>query len=685
MPVSIFLFMNIIVAVSSFVIAYRLINAQSFTDSLIAWLIFYFTQIIFSELVLGFFGMLFLKNVILLNLIVLLIVWQCGRKHSIAFDLKPLKAAIPGLFNNKVIFLGVCIISCFGLVKVFINLVNPPFGWDSLNYHFTFAVEWLKHGNLVNPITICDDPAPTYYPIGGSLFFLWLIFPFKSVFLADLGQVPFFVLSFLAAYSISRKIGLDRDYSFLAATLFFIIPNFFKQLQIAYVDVILAALFLTCVNYLLLLDREFSFKNVLILSLGVGLLLGTKNIALPYAALLLIPFVYLSAKNMNRVYLFIFSIIIVLSLGAFSYIRNIIETGNPLYPFDFNLFGQPLLKGVIAAADYRSHLNIENYRLSRLLFHEGLGLQALIFILPSIFLALPATLLRRKTVNFVLAYFMILPLLLYLVYRYMIPIANARYLYPLLGLGVILGFYTAMVLNINKHFINIASFACILSSMGQLAKRQELVVSMLLTFSVFVLAVILIKQKAVVLINKTLFIPALSSFLIILLVLLQKDYIKNEYPRYIKMVKYSGFWPDAARAWDWLNNNTLGNNVAYVGRPVPFPLYGTNFKNNVYYVSVNKTEPAKLHYFPHSRYHWGNDFLSLHKNLEENGNYRGGADYSVWLNNLNKRNTDFLFVYSLHQTRDIEFPIEDNWAENNAEKFKPVFINQTIHIYKIIR
>ena len=137
-------------------------------------------------------------------------------------------------------------------------------------------------------------------------------------------------------------------------------------------------------------------------------------------------------------------------------------------------------------------------------------------------------------------------------------------------------------------------------------------------------------------------------------------------------------------AWDWLNRNTTGNNIAYAGRPVPFPLYGTNFKNNVYYVSVNKTEPAKLHYFTRSRYKWGYDFLSLHKNLEENGNYRSNADYSVWLNNLMKRNTSYLFIYSLHQTKEVIFPLEDEWARSNPDRFVPVFENKTIRIYKIV-
>jgi len=686
MPVFTFLFMNSIIGASSFILTYKVFKIPAFVDSLICWFILFCAQIISSELILGIWGALYLRNIILLNLIVLMIIWYAAKNELSSFNLKPFKESLPVLLKNKIILLAACVILCFGAVKIFINLTNPPFGWDSLNYHFTFAVEWLKHANLENPIIISDDPSPSYYPIGGSLFFLWLIFPFKSVFLADIGQIPFFVLTFLATYSISRKICLNKESSFYAAALFLVIPNFFKQLQIAYVDVMLGALFLTCLNSLFLLSKDFSFKGMLLYSMSLGLFLSTKTVALPYSVLLILPFLYLSLKNSSRAYLSIASIFAVIAIGGFSYIRNFVETGNPLYPLDFSLFGKYFFKGVIDAGTYRAHFKIEDYRISKLLFHEGLGFQSLAFILPSTLLALPVALLKkRKTLTFNLAYFLVLPILMYLIYRYIIPLANVRYLYSFLGLGIILGLYTAKNLNIPGRVINILVLLCILSSIGELAKRQELVISIVSTLAVFPAAAFLIKHKPKILIKKSLFIPVISILMVILLIVLQRDYGRNEYPRYIKMVKYSGFWPDAARGWDWLNKNTKGDNIAYAGRPVPFPLYGANFKNNVYYVSVNKTEPAKLHYFPGSHYHWDYDFLSLHRNLESEGNYRGGADYSVWLNNLARRNTDYLFIYSLHQTKDLIFPLEDNWAKAHPAKFNLAFVNQTVHIYRIIR
>ncbi len=681
-----FLLMNLIVITSAFLIASKILKINTFIDFLIALFIIYLSQIIVTEILLGILGMLYLKNIFLLNLAILLAVWLISHDKQGTSLILPKESDFAKLLKNKVILFSSCVILAFGLVKVLINFANPPFGWDDLNYHFTFPVEWLKHGNLDTPITISDDPSPSYYPINGSLFFLWLILPFKSVILADLGQVPFFFLAFLAAYSISRKLGLEKDTSFYAAALFILIPNFFKQLQVAYVDVMVAALFLVCINFLFLLNEKFSFTNMLIYSMGLGLLLGTKTVALPYCFLLFIPFVYLSLRNFPKAHFLVFSLLIIILLGGFSYIRNFLITGNPLYPLDFKLFGRTLFRGVMETKIYGVHFKREDYSLAKLLFHEGLGLQTTIFVLPAVFLTLPAALFKkRKPFNFNLIYFLILPLLIYLAYRYIIPLANTRYLYPLLGIGTISGIFLAKILGIPRTLLNILVAICVLASMPELAKRQELVAAIILTvlFFFFLLPAIKYMRKNRF-IKSPLFIFPFSYLFLCLFSLTERFYQINEYPAYTKMVKYSGFWPDATRAWEWLNQNTKGNNIAYVGRPVPLPLYGSNFKNNVYYVSLNKTEPAKLHYFSDSRYHWGYDFLSLHRNLEEKGNYRADADYSVWLKNLISRRSDYLFVYSLHQAKDIEFPVEDKWAKENPGRFNPVFTNSTIHIYKLV-
>ena len=686
MPIIIVSFMNFIVILSSFLITYKLFKKLDFVDSLLCWFILYFAQIIFTELLLGILGILYLKNVILINLVILFIIWLTIKGRTHYFNLSGVKDSEFRFLENKIILFGISLILSFGLVKVFINLINPPFGWDNLNYHFTFPVEWMKHGNLNNPLVVSDDPFPTYYPINGSLLFLWLIFPFKNAFLADIGQLPFFILSFLAILSISRKLNLNQEYSFLAASLFVIIPNFFKQLQIAYVDIMLGGIFLVALNFLLGLTKKYSFKDAFLFSLAFGILVGIKTTALAYGIFLLIPFFYLifSRKQMALRLKCRYSVSLFLMIfifGGFSYFKNFLLTQNPFYPLDVSILGKAIFKGVIDKATFTSR-NIESdYSLGKILFHEGLGVQSLIIILPAVILAPFISLFRNKEKDFLVNYVMLLPLLLYLIFRFILPIPNTRYLYPMLGTGMVCGLYILSSLKVPNKLIRIIAFIIMIVSAVECARHIELGISFGLGFLLFIIFSLFLKYKRLrnILFSKGVIISSIFIFLIILQILLL-DCKKNEYIRYVKNSRY---WPDATRAWLWLNNNTEGNNIAYVGRPVPYPLYGTDFKNNVYYVSVNSLDPIHLHDLKNSRYSWDSNAENMHRSFEEPNNYRGNADYSVWLNNLNKRKTEYLFIYSLHHTKKVEFPIEEEWARSNPAEFKQVFNNETIKIYKL--
>lgn len=678
----IILSLNTLVAYTAFLITDRWLKIKNTVDFFISLFLVYLSQIILSQLILGITSKLTLNNLIIFNFIISLLVFFAVKDKPKYLKPSQIKQSLNLIFKSKVALLLLSALISFSLVKIIFNLINAPLGWDSLNYHFPFAIEWLKNANLYVPITICDDPGPSYYPINGSLFYLWLIFPLKNVFIADLGQVPFFILTFLAVYNISRKFELDQHLSFFAASLACLIPNFFKQQQLAYVDIMVAGLFLACVNFLLTLNKKFSLKYTLLFSLSFGLLLGTKTIAFPYCGLLTLPIVYLFIRSKKIPAILIWLIVTTL-LGGFSYIRNFLQTHNPLYPLDFSLLGIKIFKGVIDKATYSAHFNLKDYSILNLLFHEGLGGQTILLVTIGTILTIPVLLIKKIKTNFFIIYICLLPILLYLVYRYIIPLANARYLYPLLGLGIILGFFTLKNLKTPGGVIRTLTILCCLYSIFELAKNLELFCCMM-TFSSLVLFSMFYKNFWQKILRKPIII-SLSLIFFILLISLNKTYNRQEYLSYINMTRYSGFWPEAAKAWAWLNNNTTGNNIAYTGRPVPLPLYGTNFKNTVYYVSVNKTDPAKLHYFPNSQYHWGYDFLSLHKNIEEANNYRGQANYQDWLNNLAKRNTDFIFIYSLHQTENTLFPIEDSWAKGNKKNFNLVFENDTIHIYKIIK
>ncbi len=686
------------------------------SDFLLAVFTLYLAFIIAIELVLGSLRVLTTVNLVIVSAVLYLTV--ISLLHSAARGNLARNDNISGVFSailgDKVLLFAAIALTVFSLNKLLINLMNPPFGWDSLNYHFTFAAEWLKGRALETPITINDDPSPSYYPINGSLYYAWLLFPLGDVFLADLGQFPFFLAGLIATYALAGKLGLSTALSLYAAFLFGLIPNVLKQLSIAYVDLMVAAYFLIGLNFLILFARERRSPLALFFGVSCGLLIGTKTTGLPFAAILIIPFILLAARRGAYLKYGLIGLSAILALGFFTYWRNFWETGNPCYPLGVSISGKEIFHGVMSLKTYKAHFRPDDYRISKWLFSEGLGLQISSFGILGMLGALGTYLFREKRRDFFQIYILSIPLLLYLLFRYVIPLPNIRYLYASMALSIVLGFYVCRLWGVAYWAIRVLAFVCVASSMGQLAKRQELVAGLVMSFAFWggsLLRLGSLKARFFGLRPQNdagglrpqndegglrpqndRRIPRLANrnfitglIIVAALMIAHAYYRKNEFRLYPKMVKYSGFWPDAARAWAWLDSATSGNNIAYVGRPVGFPLYGSQLKNNVYYVSVNTVDPAKLHYFLKSNYAWGLDFESQHADFEQPDNYRGQANYAAWLSNIRRRNTDYLFVYSLHQTKEVIFPLEDVWAGSHPEQFRLVYSNSTIRIYQVKR
>jgi len=683
MDIAVFILMNLIIASSALLVVLRLLRIGDFIDLLISWFIVSFAQITLSQLLLGIFGGLHLKYLILLNLFILISIWLLSKKYGPGGEFSWPKKMIRELFNDKITCLIIALFLGFLAVKLAVNLVNPPFGWDSLNYHYTFPVEWIRNANLVNPIVISEDPFPAYYPINGSLFFLWLIFPFKSAFFADLGQLPFFIVALLAVYKISRRLGVAREHSFLAAVLFVLMPNFFKQIEWGYVDIMICAMFLSALNYLLSFRKSTNLTSLFLFSLTLGLGIGIKTTVAPYMLLLVLPFILilLCARQISflkRSGYIAFFALIALCLGGYGYIRNLILTGNPLYPLDIVIAGRRLFSGVIDRAAFTFRNEEHGHSLAKLLFHEGVGAQTVLFGLLGI-IAFPINFFIRKDKRAFLNYILLLPILLYLTYRFILPIANTRYFYPGLAVAMICGFFALSALKVPIKFLKALSLIIILASLAESARHISLALSFAISFLIYFLFIYL-NQGGLRLKRKTRIILIVSFFALVgCLKIMHSDYLNNEYARYISNSRY---WPDATAAWEWLNRKTSSDNIAYVGRPVPYPLYGTSFKNNVYYVSVNKKDPINLHDLGDSRYRWSTN-EGMHQSFKEAGNYRGQADYADWHNNLKSRETDYLFIYSFLHTEETLFPMEEDWARMHPDAFEPVFTTETVKVYKV--
>ncbi len=680
-----FIILNTLVALSAVILIKKAFHCADLPERICVFSTLFFTQIVVSELILGMLGMLFIPQLIGINTLILILIWLFFRKKKSGPINEVLVDRFDWLFKNKVILFCISVILGFLLVKTIYNLINPPFGWDSLNYHFTFPVEWLKSGNLLLPPTISDDPSPTYYPINGSLYYYWLIAPFRNVMLADLGQIPFLIISFFAVFSIARKIKLSKELSFYAAAIFMVIPNYFEQIEVGYVDIIMATLFLLCINFLLNLNKEFNIKNLILSGIAAGLFFGIKTLSLAYSLALILFFLLILIKH-ARGFKFIgyggMFVILMAVLGGYGYIRNFIVTGNPLFPLNFVIFKETVFKGVMPTATYLVRWDYQGYNLGKLFFREGMGPQLLLLIFPATFLAFPIALYKKRKVKIDLAlgYILFLPAILLAIFTFIIPQLWTRFLYPYLGIGAIVAFFTLSVLKVPIKVIKTLVVICFLASIAEFSGYWELGFSLAAVLILFVTLPYFLRICK----EKRFKVDVVFSLIVLFLALIaftQKWYLKNEYKRYIT---YARYWEGAMKAWDWLNENTSGDNIAYTGRPVPLPLYGTNFKNDVYYVSVNDTHPAWLHKFPRGNLNWKvYKYEEIDKVLRRDENYRGNADFLSWYKNILAQDIDYLFVYILNDGK--YHPIEDKWASAHNDRFELVFDSQDARIYKVIK
>jgi hypothetical protein len=646
----------------------------------------FFAQIVLVNLVFGLMSKLYLGNIIAFNLVIclvfLLFFLRNYQNQSLRFDFS-------FIFHNKIILFAISIFFGFFLVKAGFNLINPPVCADSLQYHLTFPAAWLRNGNLNNPIVIFGSlPASielvplSYYPINAESFFFWLMLPLRNAFLADMGEVPFYFIGILAIYSILRKFSIKKETAVLAGLLWVLIPNLFKQIRTAsQIDVICAVLFLVVFNSLLVLKEKWNFRNSILFGISLGLFIGTKALDVFWSVSLIPLFLLFLYRNFKKVNLknISFSLIIILLMlllfGGYSYVRTYILTGNPFYPLIINFLGKTIFPGLIDKASY-SQLVVRwnEFHLRNMFFGEGLGAQFLLFIFPGSIIPLLFFKSVRKKTREPLLYFLVFFMSAFMLWMYLFFIKAywIRYIFPYLALGLITAVLFLDKFNWGKKYTTVVGFLAVLSSACELAHSKELIISLLLSFLVFTLFFLFRKNIIAFLGNKFIlrFAIIFIAISVVPLYYLNDKYNREELSRYSLLFK--GKAPvekDISLAWIWLNENTgSGKKIAYTGRSEIYPLFGTQIKNDVLYVSLND-KPSLPHYY-------------------KDGFYRKERNFNSWKKNLKKQNIDYLFVALPHlinneSSNPEECPIEDKWAKSDPLMFSLVFNNSKAKIYSV--
>ena len=343
-----------------------------------------------------------------------------------------------------------------------LGLITPPAGFDDLSYHLLLPATWLQEGRLA--------PFPaygllhywTYYPGQGELLYLWFLLQ-RLERVVDLVPLGFALLGGTAVYGISRTLGATRPTSVLAGTAFLLTPVVIIQAKSNYVDVILAALYLTAAFFLARSQtaqpaagrtpaREPVAAWLLPAGLAAGMMLGTKGTGplLLFLLLFLLPGSAARNRSVGKLVLNLGAFLgPAVLLGGYWYLRNWWLTGNPAYPFGLDLPLLPGLPGFFRTRDYLhageglfvrrpsqwwlyplvDHpLDVPGYNIG-----SGFGPQLLAFALPALLLVAAFGVPRRRMAGFAWRWWLQIPALV-AVFALQ-PFKEPRYLLPAVGVA----------------------------------------------------------------------------------------------------------------------------------------------------------------------------------------------------------------------------------------------------------
>ncbi|HQK84118.1 MAG TPA: hypothetical protein PLK24_09290 [Atribacter sp.] len=220
------------------------------------------------------------------------------------------------------------------LMLAFLQTLTPPWDYDGLMYHLQGPRLFLDAGKII-PI---PENWLTYYP------FIWqmlnmLGMGLGSDIVAKVINFSFLIILLLSTYAFCKK-WISEITGFLSIALLLGTPILITWGVLAYVDIAWSVTQFLAINFALLWSKERSTKFLLLAGVFQGLALSTKYMALWGLGIIVLFICLQFLKNIKSLtdlksltkeaLCFVFFAVLFASPW---YLKNIIWTGNPIFPF----------------------------------------------------------------------------------------------------------------------------------------------------------------------------------------------------------------------------------------------------------------------------------------------------------------------------------------------------------------
>jgi hypothetical protein len=618
---------------------------------------------------------------------------------------------------------GALIVLVFMASLIITAILNPRFDHDPLTYQLHFAAAWLKSGGVSIVPTPFGDPSQAYGPSLVSMYYLWLIAPLGTDMLAQTGQWAFLILAVLAACGLASELGAKKDWSWTAGVLMFTAPLLVYEGRSALDDLAVAGFFTGAMYFFLRGIRRGQGADFALGLLSAGLMAGCKYTAVPLI-LLLTPLAAVAAFKARERRLTAWPLGIAggVAGGGIWYIRNLIISGNPVFPIRVSIGGNELFPGLYGREEMmawvfhqegaHAWLNILSTNLSPALLI--IGAIAMIYMLVPVIMGLrpgkPVDKGRQDSISpgqndgtspygqrihgGIIVFVALTPFLIDRAYWSLMPYQVERFWIPATPVMCAI---TAAACSRSRTIIILAvvlSYAGLFIPLSELnigsetwnwiwaALPASAVAGVVLSFVVNRVAGLLADNSKITLPSETIrkFFPAvaISIFIMCITAYGLENYDKK---RSVSLLNYSLY----GRGWIMTPCPENGATVAYAGSNMPYPLHGPRLKNKVIYIApYGKVMPLDHVLFKETGYNVPR-FLT-----PEPAPARLKLCPYKWATAIIDSGAGYLFTMRVGRNASINtshdnggWPIEDLWARSAPEVFKPVYKDNFTGIYEV--
>jgi hypothetical protein len=594
---------------------------------------------------------------------------------------------------------------------------------DGPIYHLYFAARWWKAGRLILVAAPFGENAATYFPANGDLWFTWLLASWGGDRLARVGQAPFLALAGLAAYGSARLLGASRTAS-LIATCWFVssTPLLIYSFE-PNVDTIFVAGY-TIASYFFLrgAQGEGDGAAIAVGSLAAGCALGSKPVGVvfvpPLFALAIAQAVRSGLRPATKLTRTTLIVLLPVVTGGYWFARNLVLTGNPVYPLEVRLLGHTLWPGWYVPGAMRTsvyYVPISHWRaLGDTLLAVMDPRLAPVWVAALCLAIVPKSWVSPES-HGGLATLSLLAVLNVALYWVCIPYrTQQRFMLQALGLAVVplaalldraswlrvmaaalLAFHlltpqtwpisaredqipwdlTPLIPNV------VGSPLPLFSRIIQVHAARDPItqfVSLALLLGLIIAAGVMTSTWAAVALPRGQRRGRLASALAASFVFVLVGWIDLSWRGLDPQLRFYPPFPDFYAGWRHFDASSgpKGCRVAYAGTNLPYYLLGDNLRNLVCYVNVDRHRDWLMH-----------DYHREARALGD-GNWpdsRPGWDrqrprYEAWVDNLDAAGIQLLVVTRVnpaegaHNVADREgFPIERVWADSHPDRFEPLY------------